>query len=102
MLGRLEDFADGEGRVIGEPADQLIAVRRGDSIHIWKNMCPHAGLPMNLPDGRVLVHKSGQIICPVHGASFDMVTGACTGGPAAGEALVAVESDVSAGKIRLR
>ncbi len=101
VLARLEEIEDGKGRRFGDIADGIIVVRRGDEVFAWKNICPHAALPLSLPDGRVLVHASGNIICPVHGASFDMANGDCNGGPAAGDRLTAVEVSVVNGEIIL-
>lgn len=99
-LCTLADIEDGKGRAVGERADGIIAVRQGDQVYAWRDICPHAGLPLSTLDGRVLVHKSGNIICPVHGASFDIASGACTGGPAADEALTAVEVEIVSGDVR--
>ena len=39
-------------------------------------ICPHAG--QSLAAGRL---RNGEISCPLHGARFDVRTGACTRGP---------------------
>lgn len=102
VLGRLDEIEDGKGKRFGEGADSVIVIRRGDQVYAWTNICPHAGLPLSLPDGRALVHRDGHLICPVHGASFDVETGACNGGPAAGDSLTAVAVEIVNGEIIAR
>ncbi|WP_300552996.1 Rieske (2Fe-2S) protein [Maricaulis sp.] len=102
VLCRLDDIEDGKGKVVPPGPEGLLIVRRGDHAFAWRNSCPHANLPLGLPDGRVLVHGGTQIVCPVHGASFDAVTGICTGGPAADDSLTPVAIDVVDGEIRLK
>lgn len=100
VLGRLDEIEDGKGRRFGDLQDGVIVIRRGDEVFAWQNACPHAGLPLSLPDGRVLVHSGAHIVCPVHGASFDVETGDCNGGPAAGDSLTAVPVRIIDGEIR--
>lgn len=99
VLGRLEEIEDGKGKRFGDVHDGIIVVRQGEQVRAWSNLCPHAALPLSLPDGRVMVHASGNIICPVHGASFDIETGSCTGGPAAGDRLTNVAVELVDGEI---
>lgn len=40
------------------------------------NRCTHAGSPLDA--GRV---RRGAILCPLHGARFDLASGRCLGGP---------------------
>ncbi len=40
------------------------------------NRCSHAASALS--EGRV---RRGQIMCPLHGARFDLATGRCVGGP---------------------
>jgi len=94
MLGLLDDIPDPGGRASSWNDGAVILVKRGGKITAWLNDCPHAGMRFNLPDGRVMVHKDGYIVCPVHGASFAAETGQCVGGPAADENLVSIAVDI--------
>lgn len=102
VLGRLDALEDSKGKVMHGGPGGTFVVRSGDEAFAWRNFCPHAGLPLAMPDGRVLVHQGQNIVCPVHGASFDVRSGACTGGPAAGDELTAVPVDVVNGEIIVR
>lgn len=81
----------------GAPADYaglpILIVRSGGLIKAFVNVCPHQGRPLCLPSGKTLVSEARYVVCPFHGASFDIETGACAGGPAGGAGLkpVAVE-----------
>lgn len=47
------------------------------TVHAVNDRCPHAASPLS--DGRV---RRGIVMCPLHGARFDIATGACIGGNA--------------------
>jgi nitrite reductase/ring-hydroxylating ferredoxin subunit len=50
----------------------LLIVRDGEEIHAFYNVCTHAWARMN----RARISE-GAIICPYHGAQFDVRTGRC-------------------------
>ena len=56
---------------------QLLLLQRGDDIHALENRCSHATARL---DGGEL--DGWQLICPLHGARFDIRDGACVGPPA--------------------
>ena len=99
-LARLDDLPDPGARAAGGEGGAVLLVRRGQEVTAWTNLCPHAALPLTLPDGRGLLHKAQTLVCPVHGASFDAGTGECTGGPAAGGRLRPVPVELVGGEIR--
>lgn len=101
-LGPLELIADGTARnfvlQIGEARFHGFAVRRGADVHGYVDRCPHAGLPLAQQLDAYLAPGGDLIACSWHGALFDIATGACVGGPCAGQALrpwpLAVEDGV--------
>lgn len=72
------DFASGEARF------SLIVARSGGVLRGFENVCPHAGFPLERPDGRVPMQEGRYLICSAHGASFDVQSGACVAGPGSG------------------
>ncbi|MEO8672631.1 MAG: Rieske (2Fe-2S) protein [Tahibacter sp.] len=58
----------------------LILLRQGDRAFAYHNECPHAGRRLDWAPGKFLV-KDGAVICAAHGATFDVWSGACLGGP---------------------
>jgi len=55
----------------------------------WLNSCPHQGSRLDYAPGKFLIHK-GQLVCAVHGATFELEEGLCVGGPCRGEHLAKV------------
>ena len=62
-------------RTVGDLA--VLLLRVGGDVIALHNHCPHLG--KSLQGGRIM---GGQIICPFHGACFDLRTGAALSGPA--------------------
>ncbi|MEZ3116963.1 Rieske (2Fe-2S) protein [Halobaculum sp. MBLA0147] len=72
------------------------------AVAAWKNFCMHE------PDQRLdrggdvgAAMRDGQVICPRHGAMFDLETGYCDTDPAAGQTLVSVDVEVRDGVVYL-
>ena len=83
----------------GEKRASLLVTKRAGVISVFLNRCPHAGYPLQRADGRVVVQQERYIVCPAHGASFELDTGACAGGPCNGEGLDRVAVTVRDGWI---
>ena len=69
-VGRVEDFAEGEGRTV-EVAGRWLAIFRADgAFYAIDNACPHMAGPLGAGrlDGRV-------VTCPLHGWRIDVATG---------------------------
>lgn len=101
-LCRLEDVPDGESRGF-PPAPGafcgLFAVRQGDALRVYVNACPHIGASLDwLPD-RFLSADGSHIVCAIHGATFRIEDGVCTGGPCLGDRLEAVMIEIKDGVV---
>ncbi len=57
-------------------AQTLVVVRLGGTVHALDGICPHIG--GLLAEGTV---ESGRIVCPMHGATFALDTGAVIADP---------------------
>lgn len=104
-LARLADLPDGEphgrdGLVDGE-AEPLILLRQGDAVRAWLNICPHAGRRLDWAPGRFLRAPGGELVCAVHGATFELGQGRCVAGPCVGASLRAVAVVVRDGAVWL-
>ncbi len=92
-LCRLEDIADGAARnfVLQMRAGRFhgFVVRKAGAVHGYVDRCPHAGLPLAQQLDQYLTHDGSLILCSWHGALFAVESGACLGGPCAGQSLTA-------------
>ena len=77
-LGDLSDLGDGELRCFGGYGDYGIVVcRAGGVLYALDDNCSHADTPLS--EGRLRGHS---LVCPLHGAGFDIRDGSHTGPPA--------------------
>jgi nitrite reductase/ring-hydroxylating ferredoxin subunit len=87
----LEEIANGTARnfVLQMRAGRFhgFVVRRGEAVHGYVDRCPHAGLPLAQKLDDYLTPDGSLIACSWHGALFEIDSGACVGGPCAGQAL---------------
>ena len=75
---RLDELAPNTMRcVILDGAPVLVVHAKDGGVHAVQNICTHAYAHMD--EGRLRGHR---LICPLHGASFDVRTGAVLGAPA--------------------
>jgi len=96
-LCRLDDIPDGQARGFPGPEGSfigLLAVRRGQRVFVYVNVCPHVGVPLEMMPHRFLDGAGRMIICAVHGARFRIEDGFCVSGPCAGDSLEAVETRI--------
>jgi nitrite reductase/ring-hydroxylating ferredoxin subunit len=74
-LCKLQDVPATGSRLVPFFGREVHVYRVDDSYHAVANVCLHFGGPLECRDG--------TLVCPWHGASFDMASGAHLGGPAA-------------------
>ena len=105
LLAKLDDIPDGEAHVFdfraGPAIWSVILARRDGHVFAYENECPHAGHPLERPDGRVLMQEGRYLVCSAHGASFTVDDGECAGGPCGGDPLTAVAVVVADGEVRM-
>ncbi len=104
VLCRIEDIPDGGATAVDAPLSDgegsVILLRRGDRVHAYLNVCPHAGRRLDYAPGRFLL-RNGVLICAAHGASFNDSDGLCIDGPCRGEHLRVVAVQLDSGDVRL-
>lgn len=100
-LARLADVPDCGALAVevgdGETRTALVLTRRGVAVSCFRNRCPHAGYPLQRADGGILVQEKRYLVCAAHGASYELDSGACAGGPCNGAALERVPVTVRDG-----
>lgn len=106
LLALFDSLVDGEihelqAIVDGDP-ESLLLLRDGDAVRGWLNICPHAGRRLDWSPGKFLRSKAGDLVCAVHGATFELGRGECIAGPCRGASLRAVALEVRDGAVWLR
>jgi nitrite reductase/ring-hydroxylating ferredoxin subunit len=101
-LAQIEDdgFLEVEAGLEGD-AESVILHRSGDVVRAWLNVCPHAGRRLDWAPGKFLRNRDGQLVCAVHGATFELAQGNCIAGPCRGASLRAVAVEVREGAVWL-
>lgn len=79
---------------------EVILVRLEDGVSAWKNFCQHE-TDQRLDLGEGVARRDDRIICPKHGSAFDVESGYCGNGPAAGSTLEEVDIAVRHGQVYL-
>jgi len=107
VLARIDQIEDGgflevEAVLPGGDAESLILHREAGEVRAWLNVCPHAGRRLDWAPGRFLKSKSGELVCAVHGATFELQAGVCVAGPCRGDSLRAVAVETTDDHVRLR
>lgn len=98
-LCALDDVEDGGSAGFNTLGKALLVVRRGDSVHVYENTCPHIGAPMDFVPGQFLNLDKSHIQCAMHGALFEIETGLCIHGPCIDKSLTPIEASIVDGKI---
>ena len=97
-LCALGDIADGgsAGFQVNEDdvTHDLIAVRKGGAVYVYRNSCPHQGDMLDYPPGQCMDDSKTHILCAVHMALFRIEDGVCVDGPCFGDRLPAIAATV--------
>jgi 3-phenylpropionate/trans-cinnamate dioxygenase ferredoxin subunit len=74
----LDDIPQGSCKALTVDGTRLVVAHLADGFHAVENRCSHANSP--LLTGKI--YHGRQIACPIHGARFDLRTGAAKSPPA--------------------
>ena len=98
-LCRLTDIPDGGSKEFYPDGEPLFAVRQGKEVFVYRNSCPHTGMPLNWQPDQFFDVDKKYIQCAIHAAIFQPTTGLCVAGPCSGESLDAVDGDIRDGVV---
>lgn len=88
-IGNIEEIPVGEGRAYAVGGEQVAVFRlRDGSLRALAAICPHRGGP--LADGLI---DDAVVVCPLHGFTYDLLTGAETANGGAAVCAYAVRCD---------
>jgi nitrite reductase/ring-hydroxylating ferredoxin subunit len=105
VLCRVEDLSDNQGKEAMLPGPEglryfMVFLCDGE-VRAWLNTCPHQGRSLSWAPDQFLFDPSGRLVCPHHGAVFEIATGACVSGPCLGASLTPVPVRVEEGEVIL-
>jgi nitrite reductase/ring-hydroxylating ferredoxin subunit len=87
-LGPLAAIPDGEAREFtfgrGTTVFSMFAVRQGERVFGYLNVCPHYSSRLNCREGQFLNPEGTRIRCTAHFAEFRIEDGVCIAGAAEG------------------
>ncbi|HLG86997.1 MAG TPA: non-heme iron oxygenase ferredoxin subunit [Alphaproteobacteria bacterium] len=78
-VARTEDIPPGSCMAFDINGRSVVIAHLPDGFHAVENRCSHAASALDCTRG---VLRGGQILCPHHGARFDLKTGAAKAAPA--------------------
>jgi nitrite reductase (NADH) small subunit len=71
-VGRLDDLAPGQLRLVDIDGTRVVLARAGDAVYACGDACAHKGGPLS--EGRL---SGTRLACPWHGWMYDVKTGQC-------------------------
>ena len=76
-VAELADLPPGGMLVVERAGREVLLCRQGDAVYAVDNLCSHAA--ERLCNGKL---KGNRLFCPLHGAAFDITSGAALSRPA--------------------
>ena len=104
ILCRVADLSDPGAKgpfvvSLGCERMQVFVVLTDGHVRAYVNSCPHVGAPLEMEVDHYLDLTGSEIICAVHAARFDPLTGDCTWGPCRGRRLTPVAITIADGMV---
>lgn len=72
---REDELSEGEIHATIKNGWHIFLINLDGEIRVWNDRCPHAA--SHLSTGRI---RRGAVMCPLHGARFELKSGRCIGG----------------------
>lgn len=98
-LCHINDIAEGSARGFNLGSEKYFAVKRDSRLFVYKNSCPHLGIPLEWHEDNFLDSDGELIQCATHGALFVIETGECVFGPCLGDRLSPAKISVENGEV---
>jgi nitrite reductase/ring-hydroxylating ferredoxin subunit len=70
---------------------KIFAVKKQGKLFLYRNACPHLGIPLEWVEDQFLDSSGSMIQCANHGALFVVESGHCVSGPCAGRKLQSLD-----------
>ena len=95
------EIAEGEARGFPHRGGKVVVVRRSGELFVYENRCPHFGVNLDFQPDKFMSYDDQYLQCAMHGALFEVETGACIAGPCRGQPLTPVEFSIADDKLLL-
>lgn len=95
----IDDIVEGNAKGFEAQGEKYLAIKKDNQLFVYKNSCPHLGIPLEWFEDDFLDSDKELIQCATHGALFVIDTGECVFGPCLGERLSAVKISVRNGEV---
>jgi nitrite reductase/ring-hydroxylating ferredoxin subunit len=89
-LCTLDEIPDGGSKGLQQDALKLLVIKQKNKVFVYRNSCPHLGIPLEWEQDRFLDSSGTMIQCANHGALFVIDSGTCVAGPCSGRKLEAI------------
>ncbi len=97
LLCTLDDLPEGSSK--GFESGKVFAVNYCGKVYVYRNSCPHLGIPLEWVENEFLDSSSSMIQCANHGALFVINSGQCVSGPCIGRSLQIIPHQIINGCI---
>ena len=85
-----EQLPQAQSRGFDVNGQKLFAIRRAGDVFVYRNRCPHRGVPLEWQADQFLDSSESLIHCATHGALFLIESGECVSGPCEGQSLTRI------------
>jgi nitrite reductase/ring-hydroxylating ferredoxin subunit len=90
LLCSSESLQEAQSRGFNLDGLGVLAVRRNGEVFVYRNRCPHRGVPLEWEPNQFLDTSASLIQCATHGALFLIESGECIAGPCEGQSLISI------------
>jgi nitrite reductase/ring-hydroxylating ferredoxin subunit len=97
----LADLAENSAKGFETGGVKYVAVKQNNQLYLYKNSCPHLGIPLEWHEDQFLDSSGTMIQCANHGALFVIENGSCVSGPCSGKKLTKIKFELIDDRIYL-
>lgn len=101
-LCNLSDLDESSSRGFTLGKLNLFAVKQGGKVFVYRNACPHLGIPLEWVENQFLDESGTMIQCANHGAQFVIQSGQCVAGPCVGHSLESIPHQILDNRIWIK
>lgn len=102
VLCALDELIEGSSRGFTLGKLNVFAVKQGSQVFVYRNACPHLGIPLEWVEHQFLDSSGTMIQCTNHGAQFVIQSGQCVAGPCLGRSLEPIPHQILDNRIWIK